>query len=90
MRALIQSRLSPTVFRDVILTGKRIGGVEAKELAIVDEAVPADQVLPRAVARAAGLANKDRRIYGNLKRGMYREALSLLESGEADFSFMEQ
>ncbi|NWF55893.1 MAG: enoyl-CoA hydratase/isomerase family protein [Syntrophaceae bacterium] len=90
MRALIQSRLSPTVFRDVILTGKRIGGVEDKELAIVDEAVPADQVLPQAVARAAGLANKDRRIYGNLKRGMYREALALLESGEADFSFMEQ
>jgi enoyl-CoA hydratase/carnithine racemase len=90
MRALIQSRLTPTVFRDAILTGKRIGGVEAKELAIVDEAVPADQVLPQAVARAAALAIKDRRIYGNLKRGMYAEALTLLESGEADFSFMGQ
>jgi len=88
MRALIQSRLTPTVFRDAILTGKRIGGVEAKELGIMDEAVPADQVLPRAVARAAALAGKDRRIYGNLKRGMYGEALALLESGEADFSFM--
>jgi enoyl-CoA hydratase/carnithine racemase len=90
MRALIQSRLSPVVFRDLVLTGARIGGSEAKEKGIVDEAVPQDQVLPRAVARAAVLANKDRRIYGNLKRGMYAEALALLESGEADFSFMEQ
>lgn len=90
MRALIQSRLSPTVFRDTVLTGKRIGGLEAKEVGIVDEAVPSDQVLPRSVARAAALANKDRRIYGNLKRGMYAEAIALLESGEADFSFMSQ
>jgi enoyl-CoA hydratase/carnithine racemase len=90
MRALIQSRLTPTVLRDTILTGKRIGGMEAKDLGIVDEAVPADQVLPRAVVRAAAMANKDRRTYGNLKGGMYAEALALLESGEADFSFMGQ
>jgi hypothetical protein len=36
------------------------------------------------------MANKDRGIYRNLKRGMYGEALTLLESGEADFSFMEK
>jgi Delta3-Delta2-enoyl-CoA isomerase len=86
MRALIQSRFSPVVFRDLILTGARVGGSEAKEKGIVDEAVPADQVLPRAVARAAALSNKDRHIYRTLKRGMYAEALTLLESGEADFS----
>ncbi len=90
MRALIQSRLSSNVFRYLILTGARVGGSEAKEKGIVDEAVPPDQVLPRAVARAAVLAGKDRRIYGNLKRGMYAEALALLESGEADFSFLGQ
>ena len=86
MRALIQSRFSPSVFRDLILTGARVGGSEAKEKGIVDEAVPVDQVLPRAVARAAALAGKDRQIYRTLKRGMYAEALTLLESGEADFS----
>jgi len=90
MRALIQSRFSPVVFRDLILTGARIGGIEAKEKGVVDEAVPPDQVLPRSIARAAALANKDRRTYGNLKRGMYAEALALLESGEADFSFFGQ
>ena len=90
MRALIQSRLSPVAFRDLILTGARVGGGEAKEKGVVDETVPPDQVLPRSVARAAALANKDRQIYGNLKRGMYTETLALLESGEADFSFMQK
>ncbi len=86
MRALIQSRLSPLVFRDLVLTGARIGGAEAEKRGIVDEAVSPGQLLPRAVARAAALANKDRGIYRALKRGMYAEALALLESGAADFS----
>ena len=81
MTALIKSQLSPNVFRYSILTGARIGGVEAKELGIVDEAVPAEQVLPRAMARATSMANKGRDIYGTLKRGMYAEAIALLESG---------
>jgi len=79
MTALIKSRLAPAVFRSVILTGVRIGGAEAKELGIVDEAVPADQLLSRAVARVAPLANKARSTYGAIKRGMYSEALALLE-----------
>ena len=85
MRALIQSRLSPLVFRDLVLTGARIGGAEAEKRGIVDEAISPEQVLPRAIARAAALANKDRGIYRALKRGMYAEALALLESGAADF-----
>jgi Delta3-Delta2-enoyl-CoA isomerase len=90
MRALIQSRFSPAVFRDLILTGARVGGSEAKERGIVDEAVSAGQVLPRAFALAAGMASKDRQIYRTLKRGMYAEALALLDSGETDYSFMEK
>jgi len=88
MTALIKSRLSPNVFRSSILTGVRIGGGEAKELGIVDEAVPADQVLPQARAQASSLANKDRDIYGTLKRGMYAEAIALLESGAMDPSMI--
>jgi len=81
MTALIKSQLSPNVFRYSILTGARIGGIEGKELGIVDEAVPTEQVLPRAMARAASIANKGRDIYGALKRSMYEEAIALLESG---------
>ena len=86
MRALIQSRFSPAVFRDLILTGARVGGSDSEKRGIVDEAVSPEQLLPRAIARASSLANKDRHIYRTLKRGMYAEALTLLDSGEADFS----
>jgi enoyl-CoA hydratase/carnithine racemase len=84
MTALIKSRLLPNVFRSSILTGVRIGGIEAKELGIVDEAVPAEQVLPQAMARATSMANKGRDIYGTLKRSMYAEAIALLKSGAID------
>ncbi|MGO9570452.1 MAG: enoyl-CoA hydratase-related protein [Desulfomonilaceae bacterium] len=81
MTALIKGRLTPNVFRNSMLTGARIGGIEAKELGIVDEAVPADQVLPRAMASVAPLANKNRQTFGAIKRGMHAEALALLEGG---------
>ena len=85
MMALIKSRLSPNVLNYSILTGARIGGIDANELGIVDEAVPADQVLPGAIARATSLANKGRDIYRTLKRSMYGEAIALLESGAVNF-----
>jgi enoyl-CoA hydratase/carnithine racemase len=81
MTALIKSRLTPNVFRSSILTGARIGGMEAKELGIVDEAVPADEVLAQAIGRVAPLAAKNRHTYGTLKRGMYADALALLKAG---------
>ncbi len=81
MTALIKSRLAPNVFRSLLLTGVRIGGMEAKELGIVDEAVPGPEVLPRAVACVTPLAKKNRDTFGAIKRGMHSEALALLERG---------
>jgi enoyl-CoA hydratase/carnithine racemase len=81
MVALIESRLTPAVFRDAILTGARIGGSDATARGIVDEAVPGPEVLPRAVERAAALAGKDRETYGALKRGMYRGVFDVLAAG---------
>ena len=81
MTALIKNRLSPQAFRDTILTGARIGGADAHARGIVDEAVPGPEVLPKAIARAAALASKNRAIYGALKRGMYGEVFALLNSG---------
>ena len=84
MTALIKSRLTPNVFRTSLLTGARIGGIDTKELGIVDEAVPADQVLPRAMACVAPLAGKDRSTFRAIKRGMYAEALALLDEAVVD------
>ena len=82
MTALIKSRLTTAAFHYAILTGARIGGQDAQERGIVDAALPADEVLPQAIARAAALAEKDRQIYGTLKRGMYGETLAILERGQ--------
>ncbi len=71
----MKSRLTPVVFRDMILTGARIGGADAVSRGIVDEAVPLADVLPNAIARAAALAQKDRQTYAALKRGMYTDLL---------------
>jgi enoyl-CoA hydratase/carnithine racemase len=81
MTALIKCRLTPTAFRDAILTGARFGGTEAHTRGIVDEALPPGEVLPWAIARAAALAEKDRQIYGALKRGMYTDTVVVLDSG---------
>jgi enoyl-CoA hydratase/carnithine racemase len=75
MVAVVKSRLTPVVFRDMILTGARIGGADATARGIVDEAVPLADVLPNAITRAAALAAKDRQTYAALKRGMYAELL---------------
>jgi len=82
MAALVKSRLSGAALRDMVLTGARIGGEESSRRGIVDEAVPAGEVLPRAIARAAALADKDRATYGALKRGLYGDVLKILASGE--------
>jgi len=86
MTALIKCRFSPQTFRDTILSGARIGGTDAVQRGIVDEAAAAPDVLARAVARAAGLASKDRATYGALKRGMYADVFAILDAGSlADF-----
>lgn len=78
MVAVVKSRLTPVVFRDMILTGARIGGADAIARGIVDEAVPLADVLPNAIARAAALAAKDRQTYAALKRGMYADLLGAI------------
>jgi Delta3-Delta2-enoyl-CoA isomerase len=78
MVAVVKNRLSPMVFRDMILTGARIGGGDAAARGIVDEAVPLADVLPNAITRAAALAQKDRQTYAALKRGMYADLLNTM------------
>lgn len=81
MVALIECRMTPAAFRDSILTGLRIGGADAVARGFVDDAVAAEEVLPRAIERAAALAGKSREAYATLKRSMYGRAIELLNSG---------
>jgi enoyl-CoA hydratase/carnithine racemase len=81
MVALVKHRLAAGVLRDVVLTGARIGGTEAREREIVDEAVQAPEVLPTAIARAAALARKDRQTYAALKLGINGDLVGALGKG---------
>jgi enoyl-CoA hydratase/carnithine racemase len=78
MAALIQARLSKAAAHEAMTTGRRYGGADAAAAGIVDDAVGEDEVLPRAIERAAALAGKDGGTLGAIKEGMYGETLKLL------------
>jgi len=87
MAALVKSRLPAPTLRDMVLTGARIGGEDGRARGIVDEAVALADVVPRAVALAATLTDKDRATYGALKRGLYGTTLAVLaEASLGDFT----
>lgn len=85
MAALVQARLSPQVARDVMLTGRRYAGPEAREAGIVDEVSPEGEVLSVAVERAGELAGKDRGTVAAIKQTMFSRELELLRA-EVDLS----
>jgi len=80
MNALIIDKLGRRTAADLVLTGRRIGGEAALRLRAADEIAAADEVLPRAIARAEALSGKDRAIYGRLKRDLFAGAIEMLKS----------
>jgi enoyl-CoA hydratase/carnithine racemase len=78
MTAIIRARLPHQSAHEVIVTGTRYGGELALERRIVDEVVPEDEVVPRAVALAAPYAAKAHPVMATLKRGMYSRVLEAL------------
>ncbi len=82
MTAVLQSKLSAAVLNELVLTGARVGGERCRELGIVDESLPGDQVLARAIERAEALSGKSRGAYRALKQGMYGPAVAVAHLGE--------
>jgi enoyl-CoA hydratase/carnithine racemase len=81
MTALLAARLPRRTAHEAIVTGRRYGGTDALAAGIVDHAVPEAEVLPRAVGIARALAGKHRPTLAALKRGLYGDALTLLDAG---------
>ena len=79
MTATIQARLPQRIAHEAIVTGRRYGGADAEQRGIVDAAVAEADVLSRAIAMVAPLAGKDRATMSALKRGLYVQALGILE-----------
>jgi Delta3-Delta2-enoyl-CoA isomerase len=81
MTALIQARVPKQTAHELIVTGTRYDADAALARQIVDHAVPAAELLPRAIGIAAGLAAKAHPAMRALKRGMYPRALEALALG---------
>ena len=75
MNALVTHKLSGCVLRDSLLTGKRIGGVEANERGIVDKSASEDQLLNIAKELAIPMMGKNRVVLEQLKLGINESIL---------------
>ena len=80
MTALLKARLSAASAHEAMLTARRYAAAEALAAGIVEAAVPSEQVLEAAVARAAALVGKPRATVVAIKRGLYGEVVATLEA----------
>ena len=79
MSALIASKLTPATANEAMVTGRRFGGGDAEAAGIVDAAVAEDDVLDRAVERAAAGAGRQAAVVAAIKRELYGTALAALD-----------
>ncbi len=61
MHEVVELLPNPRALRDLLFTGKRIGGAEAAELGLVDGAFPQETLFEKSMELARMLAEKDRR-----------------------------
>ena len=59
--------------RELLLTGRKVGGDEAQKLGLVDESHPQDKLFSRAMMLAQQLARKDLKTYRKIKHLLKRE-----------------
>jgi len=78
MTALLAARLPGQTVHEVLATGRRYGGGEAKSAGIVEEALPEAELLPRALELAAPLAAKAHPVMKRIKADLYPHVLAAL------------
>lgn len=83
MNALVAARLSPPVAHSAMVTGRRFTGEQALAAGIVAELAAEEDVLPRALALAEGLAAKPRAAVGAIRRLLHAHAIEQLEESAA-------
>ena len=75
MNALVCHKIHGRVLRDILLTGKRVGGEEAKVMGIVDESASEDELLAYAKQLPLTMMGKDRKVLSQLKTGINQAIL---------------
>ncbi|MDT5336781.1 MAG: hypothetical protein QOD90_2286 [Mycobacterium sp.] len=82
MAALIQAKLTPAAAVASMTTGRRFGGADALQFAIVDATAAEDAVTDAAVGLLAPLGGKDAGTLGAIKNTMYGPAVAALTTGD--------
>ena len=81
MAALIQGKLLPATAHEAMTTGRRYGGADALAKGVVNDAVPEEDVLPKALERARALTGKNPQTLAAIKTQMYVGPLAALREG---------
>ena len=82
MAALIQAKLTPAAAVASMTTGRRFGGADALQFAIVDATAAEDSVTDAAVGLLTALGGKDAGTLGAIKNTMYGPAVAALVTGD--------
>ncbi len=81
MASLLSSKLTPQAAMASMTTGRRFGGEEARELAIVDRTASEGDLLTAAGGLVADLAGKDGATLAAIKESLFGPTAQLLRSG---------
>lgn len=81
MAALIQAKLTPAAAVASMTTGRRFGGADALQFAIVDATAREDAVTDTALGLLAPLGGKDPGTLGAIKNTMFAPAIAALAAG---------
>ena len=65
--------------RQLLLTGRRIGGVDAQKMGVVDETHLPEKLMPRALEIAEELAQKDLKTYDSMKQLIKNNVVSQIK-----------
>ncbi|MBT5292972.1 MAG: enoyl-CoA hydratase/isomerase family protein [Cellvibrionales bacterium] len=79
MNALVRDKLAGQALRDLLLTGKRIGGGQAVEYNVVDQCCDLDDLLSNAKALLQPMLGKSRDTLSGLKAGLHQDILRYID-----------
>lgn len=82
MIAICQAVMTPQGFRRLYYTGARLTGPQAVEAGFADGVHPADELLPKCIEFAAGLATKRTATYAEMKRRTRVEIARMLDEDD--------
>jgi enoyl-CoA hydratase/carnithine racemase len=81
-RELLGNVLPPSLVPELILTGRRLTGLECAAYNVVAAAYPNEELMDKVMAFAVGL-NKDRKIIGHMKQVINARIIQLMEEDKA-------